>query len=292
MSYWVVALIAIGGVIVGAALGALTGLGRWSRGVMGMTDTTQTTSTFGRDDVAKKVITYAGIGIIGVAALVLLVGGVAYYLTPEADRSPDDLRSIAMTVFNTLVPMFGTWVGTVIAFYFARENYEAAAKATKDLVGQLGDDRLKQILVKDSWIAVNAIAAVEVDDGQESTIDFKTKVEALLDSNKVTRVPVWNAGKLVRYVIHESMVYKFLAKNTKANLTLQDFLDFAVGAGTMKDVVSKIAWVAQTSTLADAKAKMEGKPDCQDVFVTNTGSDKEPVLGWITNADIAKKSKA
>src|SRR6185437_8623600 len=98
-------------------------------------------------------------------------------------------QDIAKTVFNTLIPMFGTWVGTVIAFYFARENYETAAKATKDLVGQLGDDRLKQIPVKDAWIAVNAISGLEYAPGSEAAVKF-TDIEDLLTS-QVSRVPAW-----------------------------------------------------------------------------------------------------
>ena len=29
-------------------------------------------------------------------------------------------------VFFALLPMFGTWIGTVIAFYFGKENFNAA----------------------------------------------------------------------------------------------------------------------------------------------------------------------
>jgi hypothetical protein len=29
--------------------------------------------------------------------------------------------------------------------------------------------------------------------------------------------------------------------------------------------------------------------ECQDVFVTTNGRAEEPVLGWLTNADIAKQ---
>jgi hypothetical protein len=173
----------------------------------------------------------------------------------------------------------------------------------------LGDDRLKQMAVKDAWIPVTAIDAVTVDPGQENTIkasDIRKKL-----SNKVTRVPVWNSAKVVRYVIHESMIYKFLADVHESHAekmreaaaanqavppppdkTLQDFLECSIDGVSMKDIVSKIAWIAENATLADAKAKMEGTPNCQDVFVTPSGSKDESVLGWITNADIAKKTKA
>ena len=73
---------------------------------------------------------------------------------------------------------------------------------------------------------------------------------------------------------------------------MNDFLNFKTGDVTMQVIVSKIAWVAQNATLADAKDKMVSTPDCQDVFVTASGANTEPVLGWITNADIANKARA
>jgi hypothetical protein len=72
---------------------------------------------------------------------------------------------------------------------------------------------------------------------------------------------------------------------------LQDFLNFASDGTTMRIVVSKIVWISKDGTLADAKEKMMGLPGCQDVFVTATGQNTEPVLGWLTNADIATKAR-
>jgi hypothetical protein len=258
----------------------------------------QATYDAGRDRLAGQVVTWSGIGIALVSIAVLAT----------AAYKQKDVDATLTTVFNTLIPLFGTWVGTVLAFYFSSKNYEAAAKATKDLVQQFGDERLKQILVKDAWIPVSAIDAITVEKGQENTQKF-SEIRAKL-SSKVSRVPIWNANKVVRFVIHESVIFEFLAAQAEnqvnalkaaqpgqqppavAEPTLQDFLNYKSDGSPMHDIVSKIAWVAQTATLADAKAKMEGKPDCQDVFVTSTGSDEEAVLGWITNADLAKRARA
>jgi hypothetical protein len=241
----------------------------------------------------------SGVGIIMISAIVIIG---AWW------KGDANTVGVIEKVFNALIPLFGTWVGTVMAFYFARENYETAAKNTRELVGQLGDERLKTILVKDAWIPAAAIEAVTVEVGQEGTIKISDMKKKL--SNKVTRIPIWNSAKVVRYVIHESMIYKYLADVHEDHAvkvaaavnnqqpappvvekTLDDFLNCQLNGVLMKDVVSKIGWVAQEATLADAKAKMEGTPNCQDVFVTNSGSKDEAVLGWVTNADIAKKAK-
>ncbi|MFI5395557.1 MAG: hypothetical protein ACHQ9S_08490 [Candidatus Binatia bacterium] len=234
-----------------------------------------------REKIALGVIIISGVGIALVSTVA--IGAGIYFSAAEDPR-----RTFVMGIFNTLIPLFGTWVGTVIAFYFSRENFATAAQATRELVSQLGDDRLRQISVKDAWIEAAAIEAVPIPTNKtENDIVFDDVRKKL--STKVTRVPVWNADKVIRYIIHESMIYKYLADQSaaKANATLQDFLDY----NDMKSIVTKIAYVSQDSTLADAKAKMTSVPGCQDVIVTATGQKTEPVLGWITNAAIAAKAK-
>ena len=154
-----------------------------------------------RESVALWIIIFSGLGITLVAIAAIWIGTLA---------TTDQSRTLVMSVFNTLVPIFGTWVGTVTAFYFSRENFATAARATRELVSQLGDDRLRQIAVKDAWIPVAAIDAITVAAGQEASVEFAA-VRARL-SSKVSRVPVWNDNKVVRFVIHESMIYKFLAE--------------------------------------------------------------------------------
>ena len=71
-------------------------------------------------------------------------------------------------------------------------------------------------------------------------------------------------------------------------LTLQDLVDDA----ELKNWVSNIAYVSQQASVAEAKNKMEQQPGCQDLIVTKTGRKDEPVLGWMTNVDIGRLSKA
>jgi hypothetical protein len=232
-----------------------------------------------REKIALGLIISSGVGIAVVSIVAILAG---IYIGDEARRT------FVMAIFNTLTPLFGTWVGTVIAFYFSRENFATAAQATRELVGQLGDDRLRQLSVKAAWIEAAAIEAVPIPAGKtEKDVAF-ADIRAKL-STKVSRVPIWNTNRVILYIIHESMIYKYLAEqgSTKPSATLQDFLDY----NDMKSIVTKIAHVSQDSTLADAKAKMTSVPDCQDVIVTATGQATEPVLGWVTNAAIAAKAK-
>jgi hypothetical protein len=46
--------------------------------------------------------------------------------------------------------------------------------------------------------------------------------------------------------------------------------------------------VSEKSSIADAKLRMEQIPVCQDIFVTQKGTEKEPLQVWISNFRLVK----
>jgi len=54
----------------------------------------------------------------------------------------------------------------------------------------------------------------------------------------------------------------------------------------------QVAFVDQGKSLAEAKTAMEAVPGCQDVIVTATGASTAPIVGWVSNVDIARASQA
>jgi NAD-dependent dihydropyrimidine dehydrogenase PreA subunit len=97
------------------------------------------------------------------------------------------------------------------------------------------------------------------------------------------------------------MLYKYVAKKcTEAcptggagfdsqALNLKNFLEFE----RMKDlVVGTLVYVDCDAMVTEAKEKMDKQPNCQDVIVTKTGRSDEPILGWLTNIDIARYTDA
>jgi hypothetical protein len=114
-----------------------------------------------------------------------------------------------------------------------------------------------------------------------------------------TRVPILDKKNLCRYVVHQSLIYKFMARRVidgeppekldPRTVTLEDFLAFD---DVMNYVHDALAFVPSTATLGDAQAAMEKDKDCQDILVTKTGTREGEVLGWLTNIDIARHIKA
>jgi hypothetical protein len=192
-----------------------------------------------------------------------------------------------------VLPMIGTWVGTVLAFYFGREQLEAATRSFTALAQLSPEEKLGSIKVTEKMIPLTNAFVTKDDPTSVKLLEVLKGMEA---SGKGDRLPVLTSDQKPRYVIHRSTIDRFIAKSATAgktkeeleNLTLADLL-----ADTdLKDMLqTTVAVVPQNATLADAKRAMERLNWCQDVMITPAGSITEPASGWITNGIIRDNSK-
>lgn len=234
-----------------------------------------------RSRIAEIVAAFSLAGVTIISAVVLI-----------RDHTPDTAKYVFAAVF----PLLGSWMGTVLAFYFSRDNLAAATQSVKDLTQAVtGAEKLKTLLVKDKMRALKDIKFEQVDPAD----DDKKKISDLLQKG-VERIPILNAQTAIRYLIYKAMIDRYLAQFSQgkalpagrqvADLTLKDLLDS--DAGMKKIFETTIAFVPITATLADAKSAMEKIDKCSDVIVTNSGKKDEPVLGWITDNTIIENSRA
>jgi hypothetical protein len=202
----------------------------------------------------------------------------------------------AYKVLTIILPMIGAWVGTVLAFYFGKENYSAAAASTHDLVRQLSsDEKLKQIPVDSVMIAIkDATTLVLAPPKTEATVKLKADlIDGCLVPKSRNRLPILSGAGMILYVVHRSLIDGFLVQRVAAgqplaDLTLADMLKQPDIAGSIRDAFGT---VKPKTTLADVKAQMDGIPNCADVFVTEDGSRNTKVLGWITNVMVAERAR-
>ncbi len=113
-----------------------------------------------------------------------------------------------------------------------------------------------------------------------------------LSDKRLNRLPVLDESDRPLYVIHRSMIERFLTqrlrgKNQTPNLdalTLADFL----GDETMKQFVEgTFVVLPKNAALEQARQAMNAVPDCRDAFITARGGKDEPILGWLTNVAMA-----
>jgi hypothetical protein len=107
------------------------------------------------------------------------------------------------------------------------------------------------------------------------------------------RIPILDASQAVQYVIHESTIRGFadsVKKDPSDTTSPQAFtqtMGDLLGVDEYKRAVEAIGIVGPNAVLADARAEMRSVERCNDVFVTSQGKRSDPVLGWLTNTDLA-----
>jgi hypothetical protein len=228
-------------------------------------------------------------------------------LAASAYAGADALRQTSQTLLSSLLPLFGTWVGTVLAFYYSKENFEAANANTLDmekLVAQkLSTARVSQYMMRQaSIISITIAAGKSIGDVAVSEVEsrFDTVGE---NGQRISRLIFVDSTGACIAILHRSVYTEVLS------LGLQDKPTFDPATGVLAPLLAKplksslvttygelieklIAFVAEDRSLADAKIAMEHIPGCQDVIVTRNGDRSAPVIGWISNVDIGRASQA
>jgi hypothetical protein len=152
----------------------------------------------------------------------------------------------------------------------------------------------RAVLVTSRMVSISELFHKRLGDVNPQTLRLKDVVQELTIQRR-NRLPLLTENGAPLYVVHRSMIEQFLVKSMlrgdgakdPIGLTLADLLEDL----EMKAVFDRsFAVVGRQSTLAEAKAAMVAKEGCSDVFVTRGGTAQEPVLGLLTNVEIARSS--
>jgi hypothetical protein len=213
--------------------------------------------------------------LLGIAGIVLCAG-LAIGLATSGSRP-----EITRLVFTSALPLFGTWVGTVIAFYFA----QAATESTLRLTGRAVDPTA---LVGQVMIPKQQIVSLELSDSDLHEIPLSKIREKMTSSGKY-RIPILNSAGAVQYVVHESTLTAYELSSADEPAEPARTVADLVSAPAFRNILKAIGFVGQNATVAEARKKMGSIKGCNDVFVTATGEETEPIIGWLTNTDLASK---
>jgi hypothetical protein len=223
---------------------------------------------------------------LAVGLVVLSVVGIAVIsIVMIKAASKDGRPEMSRLVFSSVLPLLGTWVGTVLAFYFARDNLQAATESTLALV----DRGEKATPVTSVMIAAADIVAYDLgaNDKPEDLklADLNAKMTSASPARH--RLPIRIASGAVLYVIHDSTLAAYAQSVGETLDTLTKTLGDLLAVGDYKALVEAIGFVAQDATLAEARVAMTSVKSCNDVFVTAHGKRDEPAVGWLTNTLLA-----
>ncbi len=258
-----------------------------------MSDLSATNDPGFRAKLGLYVVIGSSVGVIALAIV-----------TMWAASNANTLKDTSQLVFTSVLPLLGTWVGTVLAFYFTKDSLEAASRTTLDVVRSVGQ-KLASIAVTQAMLKADSIKKADAAAGKVGDLPLKT-IESLFaqvlpNGQPISRLPLVNDKGACIGIIHRSNWNEMLLAGGKLNPPvdvptdkLEKLLPLNSSAGKkFGDIIEgTVAFVASDKTLADAKRAMELVPLCQDVFVTQSGNSAEKMLGWISNVDIARLSQA
>lgn len=231
----------------------------------------------------SKIIIFSSLGLLVIVSIFALFWG-------DDKISPE-------TIFTAVIGLVGTWVGTILAFYFSKDNFEAASKATQDLVSQItGEQKLKSIPVEDAMISMDKAHFYKLA-GQEDALTLNALIAEFKTFN---RLPILNQDLNPLYIIHKSVITRFISdvalgnlsqfnKGDVETLTLKDFNSIPEN---LLQIQKGFITVRIKTNLSQVKAEMGQVKEtlCSDVFITEDGSRTGKVIGWLTNQIITEKS--
>ncbi|MEM8804557.1 MAG: hypothetical protein AAGF01_00725 [Cyanobacteria bacterium P01_G01_bin.38] len=203
----------------------------------------------------------------------------AFTIIQDPDASKD--------IFNIILPVFSSWVGTVLAFYFGKESFESANKQVREIVEKLAPEERVRAKVSSIMRALGESVVYKIERNQ-STNDVLVADLQKKYSGRCSRLPIVEFDNRPVYMIHESMVDHYIASGESVQSTLHQFLTWYANNGVRFDLNSGFVVVSGSSTIASARHRMESMRSCQDIFVTDDGTASKPVIGWISNTRLLK----
>ena len=121
-------------------------------------------------------------GITGVSIVGVIILGTTIIIVNDAG-----VTERAQNVFNAVLPLLGTWVGTVLAYFFSRENFESASRSVERLTQQLTlHEKLESMPVTSAMTPRTKMLTVN-EPGTAILLDVLTQLE----SKKVKRLQYW-----------------------------------------------------------------------------------------------------
>lgn len=240
--------------------------------------------------------------------LLITLSVIGFGIIKDVETTTDKFKDI-QSLFGMLLPLIGTWVGTVLAYYFSKENFVAANQSVNALVNHITsvEEKFHEIKVTDVMSKPENFPYTNADtpDALE-----KFKIQDLVDEMKaknVERYPILIKDTLkFVFLFYRSTLERFQIgcingtiklvdpkKSAKRNdLTVKDMFDSDFQLiKDVREITKKKKFLPVDATLEDVRALMMDNVICQDVFITQTGNKEEKVEGWITNDMVIEKAE-
>jgi CBS domain-containing protein len=237
-----------------------------------------------------------GFSIVGIAVL----SGIAIKGASAGTGRTEAIR----LVFVSVLPLFGTWVGTVLAYYFARENLREAT-ASVQAASAVTTEQLAKVwapttLVKDVMQPENRVERYVLKSSgtpprQERVPNLELpELWKLLDGRPFDRLPIVDDANVVKALVARQDLTDWAAH--QAGIIPDVFVgkkvkNFAPTPEEREKRLQNFVTVSPETTLAAASDKLAAQPDAKTVVVTVDGTDTGALAGLLTSTDLIGKVK-
>ncbi|MES2885313.1 MAG: hypothetical protein V4709_10940 [Pseudomonadota bacterium] len=238
-----------------------------------------------RDSVAKEVLRYGMLAVIFIASMAIL----------SSVLSAEKTAAITQHVFTAVITLVSSWGGAVIAFYFGRENFEAANRA----IGNLSKPAWQTQALRTVMLAMDKAKKYELQ-GAPAEITIASLKQAFETNAPYERLPLVNAEGVVTHVLHLSTLNKFLAGKPAlpeaaegdAPVPEDTFAKLLADTALARLLLNGFYTLSPDDTLERAKQLMDAIHECQDIIITADGKREGRAIGWVTNNAVLEQSKA
>ena len=232
-----------------------------------------------RDRLGKSVVIIIVIGttIIPIALMIMIF----------LDWDTFD-KSISF-IGQSLLPLWGTWVGLILAFYFGKSNFESASRTFQSVIDKLSpEEKIASINVSEVMIPFVKMSMLSYEKDMQKTI---IEVFSMQKFDKdYSYFPVVNNLTTLKYIINRKEFTRYVTEKVVNNypneqiksITLDTFIKDAKGSKTdarLDDVV----FISKNASLLDAKRLIERNRECYIITITQSGDPQEPIIGFISN---------
>lgn len=230
------------------------------------------------------------VSIIIIGGAFALIGGmlvIQAYTTSEMLKKDTisaelkELNQSNQTVFNILLPVFGAWVGAVVAFYFGSKNLQQAqdvlekfASPEEKLAKKTASDLLKETP------KAMKVTTAKMDEKIKDIITDKMKSYHNVVITDSDEKPL---GILYHWDISEEN------KDAKLAEVVQNITDTLTNQKWSKDGVRNFAKIYQDDTLLEVRARLESVSNDDTTAVRGLVLDeKDNIIGIINYIMIAE----
>ncbi|NAS30673.1 hypothetical protein GTQ40_06795 [Flavobacteriaceae bacterium R38] len=212
--------------------------------------------------------------IIWLTFSAIIILAILYY---QSSSEADTMKEI----FTTLIPLFATWVGTVLAFYFGKENFDIATKRYNKIIDKLNPDVLDDINVTQIMISKQTMVYKNLKEIEGKKIQ---EIITFLSEVKKSRLPILNEGR-IKYVIHKATFLDALNELDgtipAAGYDLKSFLSNP----KYQELASSFLTFDENIILEKIRLALSKNSKIKDVFIIDKNKN---LVGWLTDTLILR----